>query len=79
MEDADDQNTNEVDVGENITAEEAHVYPISTATILFQLVMIFVCIYYTMLLTNWGDPKLDDEEYDPFKDSVASFWIKIAA
>jgi len=38
------------------TAKEMHVFPITTATITFQAVMIAAAIYYSMLLTNWGNP-----------------------
>jgi len=40
---------------ESAAAEDPHVFPISTATIFFQLLMVFACLYYCMLLTNWGD------------------------
>jgi len=38
------------------TAKEMHVFPITRATILFQVIMVLVSIYWAMLLTNWGSP-----------------------
>ena len=38
------------------TAEEMHVFPITTATILFQALLVLSAIYFAMLLTNWGSP-----------------------
>lgn len=38
------------------TAEDQHVYPITGATIAFQALMLLAALYYSMLLTNWGNP-----------------------
>ena len=38
------------------TAQEMHVFPITTATILFQALLVLSAIYFAMLLTNWGSP-----------------------
>lgn len=45
---------------ETAAPEEPHVFPISTATIYFHLLMVFACLYYCMLLTNWGDANIND-------------------
>ena len=52
--------------GNNLTAEEAHIFPISTATILFQVLMVLASVYYSMLMTNWGNPSAMDETYEFF-------------
>jgi len=57
--------------------DKAHVFPISVPTIIFQGFMIFVSIYYAMLITNWGRPTVDDDDYDYFIDKWAGFWVKI--
>mmetsp|Transcript_12516 Transcript_12516/g.12563 ORF Transcript_12516/g.12563 Transcript_12516/m.12563 type:complete len:104 (-) Transcript_12516:34-345(-) len=57
--------------------EKANVFPISQSTIIFQAFMVFVSIYYAMLITNWGRPTIDDDNYDYFIDEWAGFWIKI--
>lgn len=57
--------------------QEAHVFPISPATMIFQAFMIFVSIYYAMLISNWGRPTVDDDNYDYFIDEWAGFWVKI--
>jgi hypothetical protein len=36
------------------SAEESHVFAITTPTILFQALMMLTSIYYAMLCTNWG-------------------------
>jgi len=58
------------------------VFPISTATILFQLLLILSSIYFSMLLTDWGNPNvMDSGNKDAmfFEPSYQSFWINVAA
>jgi len=43
------------------TAEEMHVFPVTSATILFQALLVLASIYYAMLLTNWGSPSMLDD------------------
>eukprot|EP00343_Euplotes_focardii_P002993 CAMPEP_0205806696 /NCGR_PEP_ID=MMETSP0205-20121125/10331_1 /ASSEMBLY_ACC=CAM_ASM_000278 /TAXON_ID=36767 /ORGANISM="Euplotes focardii, Strain TN1" /LENGTH=125 /DNA_ID=CAMNT_0053079995 /DNA_START=893 /DNA_END=1270 /DNA_ORIENTATION=- len=62
-----------------VSAEEAHVYPISWATIFFHILMIFASAYYGVLLTNWGNASINSNTTDVFKSSALSFWIKIGA
>lgn len=57
--------------------EKTNVFPVSQSTIIFQGFMIFVSIYYAMLITNWGRPTVDDDNYDYFIDEWAGFWVKI--
>ena len=57
------------------TAEEAHVFPISTATIMFQGLMVLASVYYSMLMTNWGDPSVMESTYGFFSDNYMSYWV----
>lgn len=65
--------------GDAVSGEEAHVHPISVATILFQVLMMFACAYYGVLLTNWGNASINSNNTDVFESNNFSFWIKIAA
>lgn len=40
------------------TSEEAHVFEISSATILFQGLLVLSSMYFAVLCTNWGDLSL---------------------
>ena len=67
-----------------MTAEDQHVFPISTATIYFQLLMLLASIYLAMLLTNWGTPSASKDDVIStasfFKgDGNASFWMQYSA
>lgn len=64
---------------EAMSAEEAHVHPISVPTILFHVLMMFACAYYGVLLTNWGDASINSHNTTVFKTSHLSFWVRIAA
>ena len=65
--------------GTKVRAEDAHVFPVTTATIIFQLLLIFASIYYAMMLTNWGNPSVFTDTTDFFKASKTSFWVKQVA
>ena len=69
-----DSNKRVADVGE-VTAEDMHVFPISSATILFQLLLVFASMYYAMMLTNWGSPTLLDSSVTFFEINTKSYWI----
>ena len=56
---------------------ESHVFPVSIATVIFHIFMIFVSIYYWMLISNWGRPTVREDDYDYFIDKWAGFWVKI--
>lgn len=62
-----------------IKAKDAHVFPISTATILFQALMCLASIYYSMLMTNWGNPSVMDNTYGFFSNNYTSYWIQLSA
>mmetsp|Transcript_14491 Transcript_14491/g.16204 ORF Transcript_14491/g.16204 Transcript_14491/m.16204 type:complete len:85 (+) Transcript_14491:972-1226(+) len=57
--------------------DKAHVFPISVPTLVFQGFMVFVSIYYAMLISNWGNPTIEDDNYDRFINEWAGFWVKI--
>ena len=59
--------------------ESAHVFPISTATILFQGLMVLASVYYSMLMTNWGNPSVMDNTYGFFSDNYMSYWVQMSA
>ena len=75
-EDKDDNNEIEQQnaKGESV---ESHVFPVSIATVIFHIFMIFVSIYYWMLISNWGRPTVREDDYDYFIDKWAGFWVKI--
>jgi len=62
-----------------ISAEEAHVFPISTATIIFQALMVLASVYYSMLMTNWGNPSVADDTYSFFSVNYMSYWVQMTA
>ena len=76
IEKVDEAETRDIENAEN---DSPHVFPISTATIMFHLLMIFACLYYCMLLTNWGSANIDDSKTDFFENNSMSFWIKLIA
>ena len=42
--------------GQTVDGEATNTFPISSASIYFQLLLILGAFYYAMLLTNWGNP-----------------------
>lgn len=77
---ADDEVGDIPQVGKDaVSAEDAHVYPVSWATVLFHVLMMFACGYYGVLLTNWGDAKINNDSSDIFESNILSFWVKIVA
>ena len=75
----DTQGYNQVDQENGKSAEDNHVFPISTATIMFQGLMMLASIYYAMLLTNWGNPTVMDETYGFFGNNKMSYWVQMTA
>lgn len=65
--------------GGKLNSDEAHIFPISTATIVFQGLMILASIYYAMLLTNWGNPTVMDKTYGFFAPNEMSYWVQMTA
>lgn len=56
-----------------------HSFPITPATIFFQLLLVLASIYYSMLLTNWGNPTIFESTSTFFSANGTSFWIKLVA
>lgn len=66
--------------GAKKSAEEMHVFPITTATILFQALLILSAIYLAMLLTNWGAPTYDSGSISFFTGkTMTSYWCQLSA
>jgi hypothetical protein len=65
--------------GKTYSAEEMHVFPISTATILFQALLVLSSVYYAMLLTNWGSPQTFGDSTDFYAANNTSYWVKLVA
>lgn len=58
-------------------SEEAHVFSISAATILFQFLMMLSAMYMSMLCTNWGNISIFNDTVDFYTANDTSFWLKI--
>jgi hypothetical protein len=41
--------------------------------------LILAAVYYSMLLTNWGNPTIFDNTSTFFASNNTSFWIKLSA
>ena len=63
---------------ETVKGEEVYIFPVSIQTIFFQLILIIVCCHYSMILTNWGDPVVNNDKSSFFARTYSTFWIKIA-
>ena len=63
--------------GSKANSDEAHVFPISTATIVFQGLMVLASVYYSMLMTNWGNPSVMDDTYGFFSNNYMSYWVQM--
>ena len=62
------------------TAEEMHVFQITTQTIVFQVLMLLSAIYYAMLLTNWGSPNYSQiNNASFFNVNKTSYWCQLVA
>ena len=46
---------------------------------MFQGVLLVATLYYPMLITNWGDPRINDNPDNFFNANTSSFWIKLVA
>ena len=55
------------------------IFPISSATIMFQALMILSAMYLSMLCTNWGSVSIFDDTTDFFSHGTASYWLKLVA
>lgn len=47
--------------------------------IAFHIIMVICSIYVSMMLTNWGSPKINDTSMNKFLPSLTSYWIQIIA
>jgi len=65
--------------GKKVDTDEAHVFPISTATIIFQALMVLASIYFSMLMTNWGNPTVMDATIGFFSANYWSYWVQMTA
>jgi len=65
--------------GKTLDQEEMHSFPITSATIFFQLLLVLASVYYSMLLTNWGNPTIFDNTITFYSSNNTSFWIKLIA
>ena len=67
--------------GQSVDGEALNTFPISTASIYFQLLLILGACYYAMLLTNWGNPTVFTDQNGrtiPYYSSHdQSFWVKL--
>ena len=59
------------------SGSEEYVFPVSLATLIFQVVLMIVCCHYSMVMTNWGDPVINNDKSNFFAENKVSFWIKI--
>jgi len=61
-----------------VDSEALNTFPISSASIFFQLLLVLGAFYYAMLLTNWGNPTVFDGTNVPFYSANdQSFWVKL--
>jgi len=61
-----------------VDPEKNHIFPISTATIMFQGLMILASVYYAMLMTNWGNPSVMDSDAGFFSNNYMSYWVQMS-
>jgi len=80
-EDEDEADNNDVEIavdGENKKGAEMMIFPVSLKTMLFQVILMLVCCHYSMIMTNWGDPVVNNDKSTFFASNIGSFWIKIS-
>ena len=65
--------------GKKKKEDDEHVFPISTATIIFQALMMLASIYFSMLMTNWGNPTVMDNNHNFFSHNDWSYWVQMTA
>lgn len=75
----DNEGARKEDIASSNNEEEVVAHKISRATILFHLIMIAASVYYAMVLTNWGNPSVNDNTNDFYGVSWLSFWVKITS
>ena len=57
---------------------EEYVFEVTTSTVLFQVVLMLVTFHYGMVMTNWGDPFVNNDAADFYSNNPLSFGIKTA-
>ena len=67
----------DIEVSKGQDKEDLFIFPITTQTLIFQIVLAVVCCHYSMIMTNWGDPVINNSTQDFFAENSTSFWIKI--
>ena len=75
----DDEAARKEDIESAKNAEEVVAHKISKATILFHVIMMAASVYYAMVLTNWGNPSVNNNTNDFYGVSWLSFWVKISS
>ncbi|CDW84436.1 UNKNOWN [Stylonychia lemnae] len=80
MEEAKPENLDNVEVnGQVKSPRELGIFPITSSTLIFQFIMLLASLYYPMLITNWGDPKINDNKSNFFQANWISFWVKLCS
>ena len=75
-----DNHLSDIEVANNkMQVEDSYIFPLSYATIFFHIIMIFACCYYSMLLSNWGDPTINNDKATYFKANEFSMWAKLVS
>ncbi len=75
----DNESARKEDIDTAKNPDEVVAHKISKATCLFHLIMMTASIYYAMVLTNWGNPSVNNQTNDFYGVSWLSFWVKIAS
>lgn len=75
----DDESARKENIETAKNPDEVVAHKISKATILFHLIMTVASVYYAMVLTNWGNPSVNNNIDDFFGVSWLSFWVKICS
>ena len=63
--------------GEQKKGSDYFLFPVTKQTLFFQVILMIVCCHYSMILTNWGNPIINNDRSNFFASNWASFWIKI--
>lgn len=76
----DDHSLEDIEIGnKKVNVEDSHIFPISNATIYFHIVMILASCYYAMLLSNWGDPTVNNDKTTYFQANNFSVLMKFTS
>jgi len=79
---AEDEAESEVKISDQNGVErlgsEYVVFRITKQTLYFQLILMSVCCHYSMIMTDWGEPVINNTKTSFFSENWTSFWIKIS-